>query len=84
MAQQVHFAKATLKALDLSKAGSGIEVTVHYDGSNSDFYDDEDPARTKIGTLKIGYGGLYWKGGRKQKAKRLSWSDLAYFMKLRR
>lgn len=79
MAQQVHFAKASLKALDLSKAGSGIEVTVHYDGSNSDCYDDDNPAKTKIGTLTIGYGGIYWKT-RKHKAKRLSWSAFSSLM----
>jgi hypothetical protein len=71
-----------MKALDLPKADCGIEITAHYDASASDLYDDDDPARTKVGVLRIGRGGLIWKGGHKLKAKRVSWSTFAYYMSL--
>lgn len=82
MPKQSHYAVATLKSLDLSKAGSAIEITVRYDNSKSDFYDDDDPAVKKVGVLKIGYGGLHWKAGRKQKAKHISWSTFSNYMRV--
>lgn len=82
MSEKVHYAKASLKSLDLSKAGSAIEITVHYDNSKSDCYDDDDPAVKKVGILKIGYGGLHWKAGRKQKTKHISWSTFSNYMKV--
>ena len=82
MPKQSHFAKVDMAGLDL-KSGSSMLVTIKYDASNLDEYDDDDPAKTKIGELGIRYGGLYWKGGGKQKIKRLTWPALAALMQRR-
>jgi hypothetical protein len=34
----------------------------------------------KIGTIVIGRGSLTWRGGRRQREKRLSWSQFAELM----
>lgn len=34
----------------------------------------------KLGELELGRGGVYWKGGHREKRKRLSWSKFAEVM----
>jgi hypothetical protein len=58
---------AHVQILDLTKAGSSMEFEI---------YADEE----KIGTIVIGRGSLTWRGGRRQREKRLSWSKFAELM----
>jgi hypothetical protein len=64
---RTHEVKADVRNLDLTKAGSSInlEVFAH---------------KEKIGTVEIGRGSLRWFGRRKQHGKRISWSSLADWM----
>jgi len=61
---KVHSAKASMKSLDLSKAGdSAIVINAFND-------------KGKIGKLFVGQGGVAWKVG-KSKKRRYSWTELA-------
>jgi hypothetical protein len=62
-----HRVRASLNVVDLTKAGTSLELEVFAD-------------RQKIGTLLIGRGSVTWRGGRRQKEKRLSWTDFAQHM----
>jgi hypothetical protein len=62
-----HQVRATLNVVELTKAGTSLELQVFAD-------------REKIGSLSIGRGSLTWRGGKRQKAKRLSWSEFAQHM----
>jgi hypothetical protein len=85
MSEKVHYVSASLTCLSLAKAGkSALEITVLRDNSKSD--DDDDPARERVGDLKIGYGGLYWKSGKKRttSTKVISWSAFDKYMSTQR
>jgi hypothetical protein len=62
-----HRVTAQVQILDLTKAGSSMEFEI---------YANEE----KIGTIVIGRGSLTWRGGRRQRDKRLSWSQFAELM----
>jgi hypothetical protein len=62
-----HTVTAHVQILDLTKAGSSMEL---------DIYANEE----KIGTIVIGRGSLTWRGGKRQREKRLSWSKFAELM----
>ena len=62
-----HKVTARVQILDLTKAGSSMEF---------DIYAQDE----KIGTIIIGRGSLTWRGGRRQRDKRLSWSQFAELM----
>jgi hypothetical protein len=62
-----HQVRATLNVVELTKAGTSLELQIFAD-------------REKIGSLSIGRGSLTWRGGKKQKAKRLSWTEFAQHM----
>ena len=62
-----HQVRATLNVVELTKAGTSLELQVFAD-------------REKIGSLSIGRGSLTWRGGKRQKEKRLSWSEFAQHM----
>lgn len=62
-----HRVTAHVQILDLTKAGSSMEF---------DIYSQDE----KIGTIVIGRGSLTWRGGRRQREKRLSWSKFAELM----
>ena len=62
-----HTVSAHVQILDLTKAGSSMELDIYAYGE-------------KIGTVIIGRGSLTWRGGRRQRDKRLSWSEFARLM----
>ena len=62
-----HKVTARVQILDLTKAGSSMVL---------DIYAEDE----KIGTIVIGRGSLTWRGGRRQRDKRLSWSQFAELM----
>lgn len=61
---RLHSVRASLNVPQLSKAGSSLELEI---------YAEEQ----KIGTLVIGRGSLYWRGGKRHSSKRISWSAFA-------
>ncbi len=62
-----HAVYANLNVPELTKAGSSLELQIYAAGE-------------KIGELELGRGGVYWKGGRRQRRKRLSWTRFAELM----
>ena len=66
-AYKKHTVTAHLQVLDLTKAGSSLDLAI--------YANDE-----KIGTLIIGRGSLTWRGGRRQRDKRITWSKFAEMM----
>lgn len=65
--ERKHAVRAKLTVGELTKAGTSLHLEVFARGE-------------KIGTLEIGRGALYWKGGKRHKDKRLSWSRFAELM----
>lgn len=65
--QRKHEVKANVHNLDLTKAGTSINLEVY-------------ARKEKIGTVEIGRGSLKWFGRKKQNGKRISWSKLADWM----
>ena len=70
--QRKHFVKATVQILDLSKAGTSVELEV--------FVKEPREDRRKIGTVIIGRGSLTWKKDYGKKGRRISWSRFAEIM----
>jgi acetyl-CoA carboxylase carboxyltransferase component len=62
-----HTVTARVQILDLTKAGSSMELEI--------FANQE-----KIGTVIIGRGSLTWRGGKKKRDKRVTWSEFAEMM----
>ncbi|HEX8503430.1 MAG TPA: hypothetical protein VF659_22795 [Pyrinomonadaceae bacterium] len=62
-----HRVTAQVQIPDLTKAGSSMEFEIY-------------ASEEKIGTIVIGRGSLTWRGGRRQKDKRLTWSQFADLM----
>ena len=67
VSERKHKVRATLNVVELTKAGTSLELEV--------FANEE-----KIGSLEIGRGSIVWRGGKRQKEKRLSWSEFAQHM----
>ncbi|MGA3016323.1 MAG: hypothetical protein ABSF62_04325 [Bryobacteraceae bacterium] len=70
--QEKHSVKATIQILDLSKAGTSLELEV--------FAKEPRHERRKIGTVIIGRGSLTWKKDYGKKGRRISWSRFAEMM----
>jgi hypothetical protein len=62
-----HSVKASFKVMELSRAGSSIELEIY-------------ASKEKIGTLRIGRGSLFWFGRSRHKSKRIAWSRFAEMM----
>jgi hypothetical protein len=62
-----HRVTAHVQILDLTKAGSSMEFKIY-------------ASEERIGTITIGRGSLTWRGGRRQREKRLTWSQFAELM----
>jgi hypothetical protein len=65
--ERKHSVRATLSVRELTKAGTSLHLELYARGE-------------KIGALEIGRGALYWRGGKRHKVKRLSWSRFAELM----
>jgi hypothetical protein len=63
----VHTVKAELHVPGLSKAGSSLTLLIY-------------AHKEKIGEIELGRGSLFWRGGKRQKRKRISWSRFAEMM----
>jgi hypothetical protein len=57
----------SVQVLELSKAGSGIELEIFREGE-------------KLGTMEIGQGSIGWKGANRKSFKRIDWSSYAQLM----
>ena len=66
-ARRKHAVKAQLQVMELSKAGTSLELEIYAD-------------EMKLGDLTIGRGSLYWHGSKRQSSKRISWSRFAQMM----
>ncbi len=67
MITKKHQVKASMNSLDLSKARSGISLSI---GCNNE----------KLGTLKIGHGSLMWRAAAAKTFTRIDWSKFARMM----
>lgn len=61
---QVH---ARLNIPQLAKAGYSLDLEIYAEGE-------------KIGTLIIGRGSLFWRGGKRKSQKHIDWSRFAQIM----
>jgi hypothetical protein len=66
-ADNVHTVRAGLHIPGLSKAGSSLTLHIY-------------AHREKIGEIELGRGSLFWRGGKRQKRKRIGWSRFAEMM----
>jgi hypothetical protein len=66
-AAKKHSVKAQLQVMELSKAGTSLELEIY-------------AAKQKIGTLSIGRGSLYWRGRSHRLWKRIAWTRFAEMM----
>lgn len=65
--ERKHAVRASLKVHELTKAGTALHIEIF--------------ARSeKVGDLEIGRGSLYWRGGKRQIRKRISWTRFAELM----
>ena len=62
-----HTVSAQIQVVDLTKAGSSIDFIIR---ANNEV----------IGKIVLGHGSLTWYGRRRQRGKRMSWSQFAEFM----
>ncbi len=65
--KRTHQVTADLRVHQLSKAGTSLELAIYERG-------------TKIGTLTVGRGSLFWRGGKRQIEKRIPWARFAAVM----
>ena len=63
----VHTVRAALHVPGLSKAGSSLTLLIY-------------AHMEKIGEIELGRGSLFWRGGKRQKRKRIGWSRFAEMM----
>lgn len=63
----VHTVKAALHVPGLSKAGSSLTLHIY-------------ARQEKIGEIELGRGSLFWRGGKRQKRKQISWTRFAEMM----
>jgi|GEM_PF-315538 hypothetical protein len=66
-ADNVHTVRAALHVPGLSKAGSSLSLDIYAHNE-------------KIGEIELGRGSLFWRGGKRQKRKRIGWSRFAEMM----
>jgi hypothetical protein len=66
-AQKKHLVKAYLQVMELARAGSSLNLEIF-------------EADSKIGTLVIGRGSLYWYGRNRRLRKRIDWTKFAEMM----
>ncbi|MGH7543380.1 MAG: hypothetical protein ACREK7_05525 [Gemmatimonadota bacterium] len=62
-----HAVHARLNVPELTRAGSSLKLEI---------YSEEE----KIGTLVIGRGSLFWRGGKRQKQIQIDWTRFAQIM----
>lgn len=62
-----HTVKAELSNVELVKAKSSLNLSVFAN-------------KEKIGELQIGRGSIYWWGHKRQRSKRINWSQFADMM----
>ena len=62
-----HAVKAHLQVMELSKAGTSLELEIYADD-------------VRLGDLTIGRGALYWHGANRRSKKRIGWSQFAKMM----
>lgn len=62
-----HEVRAVLSVVELTKAGTSLDLEIYADGE-------------RLGSLEIGRGSLKWRGGRRQRGKRISWTQFANHM----
>ncbi|MGZ7033455.1 MAG: hypothetical protein ACXVIJ_15940, partial [Thermoanaerobaculia bacterium] len=60
----VHRVRGELHVPQLAKAGSSLTLQI-YAGDQ------------KIGEIILGRGSLYWRGGKRHRSKRISWTNFA-------
>jgi hypothetical protein len=65
--ERKHAVRGVLKVQELTKTGTSLRLKIYAEGE-------------KIGELEIGRGSLFWRGGKRQKVKRLDWSRFAELM----
>ena len=65
--KRTHSVSANLRVHQLSKAGTSLDLEI---------YERE----RKIGTLIVGRGSLFWRGGKRQIEKRIPWTRFAAMM----
>lgn len=66
-APRKHQVRARLSVVGLTKAGTSLDLEIYSEGE-------------RIGSLEIGRGSLKWRGGKRQREKRISWSQFAQKM----
>ncbi len=66
-AKRKHLVSANLRIQQLSKTGTSLELEIFQLGR-------------KIGTLTVGRGSLFWRGGKRQKEKHIRWGRFAAMM----
>ncbi len=62
-----HSVHARLNVPELTKAGTSLTLEIY-------------AGEEKIGTLIIGRGSLFWRGGKRQKQKQIEWTRFAELM----
>lgn len=62
-----HSVRAELTVQELSRAGTSLELKIYAE-------------HEQIGTLVIGQGSLFWRGGKKKRNKRIDWTTFAEMM----
>lgn len=62
-----HTVKGSITTLDLSRAGSAIDLEISCEGE-------------LLGTMQIGHGSLGWRPSRKKSFKRIDWSTLSEYL----
>ncbi|MGZ4809833.1 MAG: hypothetical protein ACXVIJ_12420 [Thermoanaerobaculia bacterium] len=60
----VHRVRGELTVPQLAKAGSSLKLEI-YAGDQ------------KIGEITLGRGSLFWRGGKRHRSKRISWTNFA-------
>ncbi len=66
-----HRVAAKMRDLEISKAGSAIELRL---------YADNDTDVEVLGTIQIGHGSFGWRGRKKKTFKKYSWTRFAELM----
>jgi hypothetical protein len=62
-----HEVRAKLGIFELTKLGTSLKLELYSSGE-------------RLGTLEIGRGSVYWRGGKRVKGKRVPWNDFAAHM----
>jgi len=65
--QHKHSVRAELTVQELTRAGTSLDLMIYSENE-------------KIGTLIIGQGSLFWRGGKRVKSERIDWTSFAEMM----